>query len=558
MDRSLTRRSVGGTVLTGGAAFYCALFVVVGIAAPLLYLDQPLHVDESTFLVVGRELASGSVLYEEIIDHKGPGIFLLAAFAETVDAPAYVVLRSLVAGAHLLTGLTLLAIGRRLRDATTGMVAALLFVVGAYLPHFDGFYGMTEPFALPLLALSALLLVDGRTSSPRSFAAGVCAGGAALFNQTAFFFAAVVVVHALSGLRRPENRTTPFVRRAVARIGVVAVGFALPPAVALGYAAAQGILASMLRFAVVIPVSMYDPAFSVKGHLVALGTYAPVWGLAALAAVGGTVAYLRGRRPGDEARLLVPWFLVMGYPGMSAFDGDHKLLFAFPPAALLAALALRDLWAARSTASTHGRTVTAVPALGSRPRRGVRLAVGALVLASAVAVGLNGVLAATVLSESVETQRAEAEAVSEHVPEGASAYALPFRNHLLYFSDVEPAHTFIGLPYARPLADRIVRDLERQRVDYVVVPRERVSDDGEEYRNRGYYYDTQSRIFDYVDERYDLVATTGDYVVYERTERSGDSAAGSTHDADTDRRGLVGSSRMTGSRGSVAAPRAVL
>ena len=555
VDTSLGRRSIGWTARTGGSALYVALLALVGVGAPLLYLDQPLHVDESTFLVVGRELASGAALYEDVIDHKGPAIFLVAAFAEGFGAPSYVVLRSLVAGAHLATALVVLALGRRLRDATTGMVASLLFLVGAYLPHFDGFYGLTEPFALPLLALSALLLVDGRPLSSRTFVAGVCGGVAALFNQTALLFSVVVVVYALSGLRYPESRTSRFVRRAVVRVAVVAAGFALPPALALGYAATQGTLAAMLRFAVVVPVTMYDPAFSLKGHLIALGTYAPVWGLAALAAVGGTVAYLRGRRTGGAVRLLVPWLLVLGYPGMSAFDGDHKLLFAFPPAALLAAVALRDLWATRATAATDGGTVSAGPALGSRRRHGVRLLFGALLVASVVATGLNGVLVAGMLSDSVETQRAEARAVSEHVPEGATAYTLPFRNHLLYLSDLEPAHTFVGLPYAEPLADRIVRDLERERVGYVVVPRDRVSDDGEEYLAHGYYYDTQSRIFDYVDERYRLVATTESFAVYERIERSGRAAAtGSTHDASTDRRGLADTSRSA-SRGSVGTAR---
>lgn len=494
---------------------YLVCFLALALGFPAFYVTRGLHVDESLYLVLGGQIAAGSDLYVDVLDHKPPGIFYLAAGGAVLLEQPHVALRLLTYGVVALTGLLVLRLGTRLYGPSTGMTASLLYLVGSYLPHFDGFAFLTEQYVALCTVLAASLFLR-RLSWRSDVGVGVVLGVGVLFNQAVFLFGGAVLLYVVAVVATATDDRRRVARSAVGRVLAIGAGFAALVGVALAYFAAKGHAVAMVRYALVVPLTEYHPPFDLMGHVWMTLSYFPVW----LLALGGVLAVcrkLRRDRRIDRSLFVVLWALLLSYPGMTQFVGDHKLLYAFPPVALLAAATLRWLWLL-----AEFRPSAFVPPFERDIDRSQVAAVVLAVLAvSAVAAGgFNVVYGSMVLDESIENQRQTAAGVDEYAD--GQLYTFPFAFDLVYFGEgVRSPEMYVGGIYSPEFAERVIGTLEEKRVPYVAVHQNYVTADGE-IVGSGYFANSETMVGEYITANYERVGESGEFVVYERT---GDEAA---------------------------------
>lgn len=503
---------------------YGMSYLLLAIGFPAFYLSQGLHVDESLYLVVGEHLAEGSTLYVDVIDHKPPAIFYLAAGASTLFEQPHVALRLLGGLAIGVTGLLVLRLGTRLYDADVGMVASLLYLVGSYLPHFDGFYFMTEQYVAlcTVVAASFFLRNDSRLTDA---GVGVALGVGVLFNQAVFLFGAAILAYfavriaVAGGIRRPVARDS------LARTLAIGAGFALPVGLTLALFAAMGTLGALVQYAFVVPITEYHPPFNLAGHVWMTLSYFPVWVLG----LGGVLFAVWGvfrDWTANRALFVALWAVFVSYPGMTQFAGDHKLLYVFPPVAILAAATFRWLW---SLADLRVSTLTPPFTHGVTRGQVATVAIVMLAASTACAGAFNVVYGSMVLDTTVEDQQEAAAGVAAQT-EG-DVYTFPFSFDVVYFGEgVTSPDMYVGGIYSPELAERVTGTLEAKQVPYVAVHQNYVADDGD-IEGSGYFARSETMVGEYITSNYERVGTSGEYVVYERTD-GGTSADRATGEVD--------------------------
>ena len=489
-------------------AVYVACFLAMAVGFPAAYVSRGLHVDESLYLVLGSHLEAGSALYVDVVDHKPPGIFYLAAAADALFSATHLPLRLLTYGVVALTGLLVLRLGTRLYGASVGMTASLLYVLGSYLPHFDGFAFLTEQYVACCTVVAASLFLRER-SRAADVGVGVALGVGVLFNQAVFLFGGAILAYFAARVATAERRRV-VARGAVDRTLCIGLGFALPVGAALAYFASLGALGALIEYTLVVPLVEYDPPFDAVGHLYMTLSYLPVWGLA-LGGVGLAFARLVRERSATRTLFVACWALFLSYPGMTQFVGDHKLLYVFPPVALLAALTLRWLWV-----RADRRLVALVPTGGVSRSQLATLALAVVAASALAAGGFNVVYGLAVFDESIEDQREAAAAVDEYAQ--GEVYTHPFRFDLVYFGEgLRSPDMYVGAVYSPDLAERVTGTLESKEVPYVVVEKDYVAEDGT-ITGEGYFAEYERIVGEYIAQNYERVGTTDKYVVYERVE----------------------------------------
>ncbi|WP_435065291.1 ArnT family glycosyltransferase [Halobaculum sp. EA56] len=508
MERSNYLRSTTVSDLVG---WYPLVFLALAVGLPLGYLNQPLHFDEAIYLVVAEQVAGSGRLYADVADHKTPLIYVIAAAAYELTPRPVHLLRLLTYAVTAASAALVVRLGRRVFGRAVGMAAGLVFLTMSYLPHFDGFFYMTEPWATLTMLVAALLLL--REEPIADAGAGVALAVGVLFNQTVFLFgAAVILVHAV-GLRYPERRTRRYVVDSLRRLLVVGAGFLVAVALALAAFYVRGTLDELLYYAVVLPASAYDTQFELYGHLLALGTLLPVWLLSGWTLLRVADAVARGRTVDDGVLLVAVWAAVLSVPGATGFSGDHKLLFAFPAIALLATVG-----AARA-AERARRDLRPVGGLRERlPERSTAvtfLLVATLLCSGVVAAGGNVWYAVLLQDEDLGDQRRSVDGIADHV-EG-DVYGYPVQAQVFYHADgIEPATTWVGHVYADEVVTPAVAALRSGTVDYVVVRKGHVVDG--RVVTKGYWPEQKEPIVAQINARYEPVAETDTYVVFGRAD----------------------------------------
>lgn len=508
---TLAWRELLEEVSTRWKLVYGTTYLLFALGFPAFYLTQGLHVDESLYLVVGERLAEGSTLYVDVIDHKPPAVFYVAAAASALFEQPHVPLRLLTFLVVAVTGLAVLRLGTRLYDANVGMTASLLYLVGNYLPHFDGFYFMTEQYvALCTVVAASLFLREG--SRWTDVGVGLALGVGVLFNQAVFLFGAAVLAYFAVRVATATGMRREALRRSAARALLIGVGFLLPVGLTLALFAAMGTLDVLVTYAFVVPITEYHPPFNLPGHVWMTLSYFPVWVLGLAGVLLGLWGVFRDWTA-DRALFLAVWAVFVSYPGMTQFAGDHKLLYVFPPLAILAAATLRWL-----CDLADPRVSTLVPPFDGGVTRS-QVATVALVVLAASTVGagaFNVVYGSTVLDTTVEDQQATAAGIAAQT-EG-DVYTFPFAFDIVYFGEgVTSPDMYVGGIYSPDLADRVTGTLEEKRVPHVAVHRTYVTDDGA-IEGSGYFSTSETMVGEYITSNYERVGTSGEYVVYERTD----------------------------------------
>lgn len=485
--------------------WFLLAFALSATVLPLLYLDQPLHFDEGIFLTIGQQIAAGQTLYADIADHKPPGIFLLAAGIYKVTETSMVAARLLTYSVTAVSGLLVVRLGQQFADRRAAQGAGVLFVVMSYLPHFDGYYFLTEPFATLTLLVAAVLL--GRGTRKSNAGAGVALAVGVLFNQTVFLFGATVILWHLVRLRYPDNRTRDYVVTSVWDILTVGVGFLVAIGAALAALGSQGLIDETVYYAFVLPFENYNTPFELWGHILALGTLLPVWLLASGTLLVTSIEVARGKRVDNGFLFVALWAGVLSIPGATAFSGDHKFLFAFPAIALITATSLLRLTELGEWSRDH--------LFGTRPNRSALLAglLLAVVLTTTLVAGVgNAEYASNQLENDIADDRAAISAAVAGLD--GPMYGYNVESDLYVHSDTEPGTTYLGTIYVDGIARDKIRDLERDEVRYVVVKDNYVSDG--KIVSSGYWTEHKSKMTAYLNENYEPMRRTDSYLIFER------------------------------------------
>jgi hypothetical protein len=343
-----------------GVVLGCAVVVAVLVLLRLSGLFEPAWSgDAGAYANIGRSLDLGGRLYDGIWDNKPPGMYWLSAAAMAGGASALrmqLAMCAIVALATLLVGL----LGWRLRDATTGIVAALLFAVVASVPNFAGDQLNAEiAGALPALAAMLVLLWRTPITVRRALAAGLLLGAALLFKAT-------FLADALAALSVPLL-TAMAQRRRITRADAGAYVAMLTGTAALCGAAAIAVAARGSLSALVDVLVHQDVRYAQWGQTAGadglpLGDFTATPSallravalsrLAAVIAAGAVVAVLLARRGRRSASIASFWLAC----DLAATMLDNRALTHYvqqaePALALAAALAAISLW--RSAVIPH-------------------------------------------------------------------------------------------------------------------------------------------------------------------------------------------------------------
>lgn len=109
------------------------------------------------------------------------------------------------------------------------MAASLCQPVVTYMPHFDGFCYITEPYANLTMVVAAILLLADRRAFDALAGASLAVG--VLFNRTVFPFGLAFIVFRALSLRDPANRTREYLLGTTTRFLVIDGGFLVPTGV---------------------------------------------------------------------------------------------------------------------------------------------------------------------------------------------------------------------------------------------------------------------------------------------------------------------------------------
>lgn len=489
--------------------FFVVGYVVLAIGLPLLYINQPLHFDEAIFHAIGEQMTLGETLYVDIADNKLPGILLTAAVIHELFGDPVVAARVLTYIVTAISGLLVIRLGKEFYHRRAAYGAGVLFVVMSYLPHFDGFYYLTEPFAVLTIVVSGVLL--GYESPISKVAVGLALGIGVLFNQTVFLFGATIIIFHLIRLRYEENRTREYVLNSTKQILSIGVGFLTLIAIAATTLASYGALEEAVYYSIALPFTSYTTPFDVWGHILAFGMLLPVWLLATGITVMTAVAIARGDTVDDRFLFVTLWAVVLSYPGATSFAGDHKFLFAFPAIALLTVKALNTIY---DIATENYNQLPDLRAGLTKPSALLSGLLVVLVLSTAVVSGAGNIYqGSNTINGGIADEKEGLADVSEDLD--GPVYGYNVMAALYVHTEVNPGTTYLGTIYTDDIAERKIADLESNDVQYVLVKKTYVTDD--RVTSGRYWADHKSKMTGHINENYEPVRQTDDYVIFERT-----------------------------------------
>jgi hypothetical protein len=185
-NRFLDTRLGIGTVLV-----VCVLFIA-GMRG--LTYQEPVRGDQAVYAVIGHELLNGRPLYADLWDHKPPAIHATFALAELFVGFGPQQLYLIHMAALTMTLFGLYHAGKLLGGSRAGLCAAVAWAIASIFPHWQGFTPNTEIFINAFLVWGFYFLCR-LNSAPRWWLAcafGAAIGIASLYKQVAVAPAALL------------------------------------------------------------------------------------------------------------------------------------------------------------------------------------------------------------------------------------------------------------------------------------------------------------------------------------------------------------------------------
>lgn len=250
-----------------------AIIVAITIASTSFQEAESLHRDSAVFAYFGRAILDGSVPYQDVWDHKTPGIYY-------IDAAIFWLLPDSILSIHAVEGmimamasLTLYAVARALAiPRLSAGFGAVLYAVFLTTPAFYQGGNLTETYLqLPLL-LGFLLLIKAfpDESSPLrphlAYGCGLLFGIAVMIRPTALLHAIVALafwsLHLIRGYHSMKWYLSWFC--------LFVLGISTPVLITVIYFGFQGALDDMYQQVVVYNALYFSAAGDDTGALVRL------------------------------------------------------------------------------------------------------------------------------------------------------------------------------------------------------------------------------------------------------------------------------------------------
>lgn len=336
--------------------------IILVTAIRIRLLPMPLERDEGEFAYMGQLILQGIPPYELAYSMKLPGVFVIygAVMAVFGQSPAAVHVGLLLV--NLTACALIFLLGRRLWDASTGMVAAATYAVLSVDPSVMGTAAHATQFVVPA-ALGGLLLLLGGLDSRRTstlFWSGTLLGSAFVIKQHAVMFpifAGGYLLYQLAGTQRMPAR-------AIAKaMGAFILGAAAPFAATCLALWRAGVFDRFWfwtfdyarQYATEVPLSVGLKVL-MGMHRIAFGPWAGLWVLAGV----GMVVLFADRRNRINALFvtgLLLFSLLAVCPGF--YLREHYFVQMLPAVSLLAALAIN--WSSRLLRRRY--ILTAIPVI---------------------------------------------------------------------------------------------------------------------------------------------------------------------------------------------------
>ncbi len=240
----------------GGATKIAAAVIVALLAAwwVAYELALPLSSDQGIFVWGGHVIRRGGVMYRDAWDVKGPFVFYLAALSEAVFGRNEWGFRAFDVIWQFAALPLVFATSRRLGADRIGAAAASLLYLTWYTTlNYEGTAQGDGWVAILLCLVAFLLLRTRRPSGATLWSCGLILGVCCLFKPTygMFLFMPVLYIPDLPV-------TVPAWRTWLARVALIAVGFAIPLALAVLFFLAHGALRDFYESYIGYNLSVYS------------------------------------------------------------------------------------------------------------------------------------------------------------------------------------------------------------------------------------------------------------------------------------------------------------
>jgi 4-amino-4-deoxy-L-arabinose transferase-like glycosyltransferase len=279
---------------------HSAISRVIGIATLLILiplyvisLKTPVHPDEAVFIGVGEKMISGALLYQDVFDHKPPGIHLVSWILNHLSDQIFVyrLAQYLVI---LSTAAIIAQISSQGRGSPYISAVSFLFLV----PLYQGLYFLTEMWMVFFTCLSILCLIKitDVKQSKWAFVSGASTTLALIFKQPA----GVIMLAQIIWLYAHFKQKFHYLKLYLAGITVIALPL-------IAYFSYRGVLIDAFNATVKYNLTQYPPQrFS---HT--LGSIPMVLGIGGVIIVVGIGSLASGRHnPFHSLLLLTALFLL--------------------------------------------------------------------------------------------------------------------------------------------------------------------------------------------------------------------------------------------------------
>jgi 4-amino-4-deoxy-L-arabinose transferase-like glycosyltransferase len=202
--------------------FFCIAAILIRFQS---FFPSVINHDESTYLVIAKELLKGEVLYLDTIDTKPIGIFLVMAFIQLIFGNSIFFVRLCTS---LFIGLTSYVIYRiKLRSGAekkTALAAGFIYIFMLSVYTFYGVSVNTEIF-FNLFTISGLLLFLNRKNNINLFLAGIVLGFGFVIKYVVLFdLLAFLTFYFILSVRESK----PAFLKIILRLFIPVIGFIIP------------------------------------------------------------------------------------------------------------------------------------------------------------------------------------------------------------------------------------------------------------------------------------------------------------------------------------------
>ena len=470
---------------------FLIFFILFGVLVPICYLSRPLFIDESVYLMIGAFVKNGALLYHDVAEVKPPGIFYLAALVFSVAGKSFIAVRVLTFVVNIASALLILKLGTKIKDKNVGMLASILFLVSVYLPSFQGHYYLAEPFTVFFILLSVLFfLKEGYRSR---FIAGLLLGIGFLFKQETILLSGVFFLFYLLHLRFKSNRTKEYVINSVKNLTLIFLGCIVPFVLTFIYFLMMGVESEMLYYTIFYYMSDFESHYRVSLLIFGFFSYLPILLLSVSMVLYTGYSFLREKTMNKKHLFLVLWLLILSIPAITVFV-DHRVLYALPPASLLSAILISNLYKISKRKQISNQVKCFI--------------ISTLLITTVIALGTN--ISLLNFGEDVNDQIRSVREIEQYVD--GNVYTFTARPHVFFFSNLTPGVTYFGAVLSEEVAEEIIKDLQSNNVSYVIADKKRV-EYFEEIEHLGYTEPNQL-IYHYIQQHYQILTTTDYFIIY--------------------------------------------